>query len=406
MYLRRPPMELKISKTNVSFAPAAQMSVAAAVKAIQDFETNSPALMRINFRPHYQRSEAWNEDFKEKLILSVLVNYPIGNIILRELNHNPTSYMEVTHEVVDGQQRLLSLKQFIKGDFKLGYETSKSILKEKAELFEFDENSGIKNNAVKIYKKYIQNPDSNFKLGFQDLPTALQTQINVYPLVVIFVSASDEAIAQYFRFVQNQERLRAGEIINSIPDSLLQNYLIMIKDKETFLKKINWNESRKEFDKIFYSIIGVFEGKLNFGTTDISIIEYASNCEAVNEQGDSCTKKMILAINAVTDCNIFNEGRFSKRLIKFFLLSAGFGIVDYLVSTDLKFKTLLKIESKFPSFNSGDLENVKKALPNYPDEIVSKYNKLFILGRGSHSPKSTFETLSLLADIVDYELKE
>jgi len=398
-------MELKISKTNVSFAPAAQMSVAAAVKGIQDYENNNPALMRINFRPAYQRSEAWNEDFKEKLILSVIVNYPIGNIILRELNHNPASYMEVTHEVVDGQQRLLTLKQFINGDFKLGYETSKSILKEKRELFEFDDISKIKNNAVKIYKKYNQNPDLNIKLGFQDLPTALQTQINAYPLVVIFVNADDEAIAQYFRFVQNQERLRAGEIINSIPDSFLQRYLFMIENKEMFLKKINWKESRKEFDKIFYSMIGVFEKKLNFGTTDISIIEYASNSTEINEEGDTSARRMINAINAVSDCEINNSGRFSKRLIKFFLLSAGFGIVDFTSNTNLKFKALLRIESKLPSFNSGDFENVRKALPNYPEDIVEKYNKLFILGRGSHSPKSTYETLRLLSDLVEYELR-
>ena len=38
-------------------------------------------------------------------------------------------------------------------------------------------------------------------------------------------------IAEYFRFVQNQERLRAGEIINSIPDSQLEQYLLQIDTK-------------------------------------------------------------------------------------------------------------------------------------------------------------------------------
>lgn len=397
-------MELEISKTNISFISSTQMSVAAAVKGLQDYEDNRPALMRINYRPSYQRGEAWNFDFKEKLILSVLVNYPIGNIILRELEHNPSSFMETTHEVVDGQQRLLALKQFIRGEYKLGTSISKSILKEKAELFEFDRDSGLNNNAVKVYKKYLQNMDGTYKLGFSDLPTALQTQISTYSLIVVNVKSNDEAIAQYFRFIQNQERLRAGEIINSIPDTIFQKYLLMITDKEKFLKHINWNESRKEFDKIFYSMIGVFEGKLNFGTTDISIIEYAGNAESINEEGENATCKMIDAINCVTNCNVMNGGKFSKRLIKFFLLSAGFGIIDYSLDTDVVFSTLLEIESKFPAFNSGDSKNVEKALPDYPKEMVEKYNKLFILGRGSHSSKSTKDTMMLLKDIMEYEL--
>lgn len=399
-------MELEISKTNISFISSVQMSVANVVKGIQDYEENRPALMRINFRPSYQRGEAWNLDFKEKLILSVLVNYPIGNIILRELEHNPSSFMETTHEVVDGQQRLLAIKQFIKGEFKLGASISKSILREKAELFEFDRDSGLGNNSVKIYKKYLQNMDGTYKLGFSDLPTALQTQISSYQLVVMIVKSNDEAITQYFRFIQNQERLRAGEIINSIPDTILQKYLLMISDKEAFLKQINWNETRKEFDKIFYSMIGIFEGKLNFGTTDISIIEYVGNAESINEDGEYATCKMVDAINRVTNCGVVNNGKFSKRLIKFFLLSAGFGIIDYQSDTNLKFATLLNIESKFPAFNSGDPKNVSKALPDYPSEIIEKYNKLFILGRGSHSPKSTRETMSLLKSIMDYEIKK
>ena len=154
---------------------------------------------------------------------------------------------------------------------------------------------------------------------------------------------------------------------------------------------------------IFYSMIGVFEGKLNFGTTDVSIIEYAGNAESINEDGEVATCRMIDAINSVTDCDITNFGKFSKRLIKFFLLSAGFNIVDYTKDTNLKFSILLTIESKFPSFNSGDSKNVEKALPDYPKEIVEKYNKLFILGRGSHSPKSTRETMMLLKDIMRYE---
>lgn len=396
-------MNLDISKTNITFAPSAPISIATIIKGMDDYDNNKPSFMKINYRPSYQRGEAWDNEFKEKLILSVLVNYPIGNIILRTLKHNTTSFNEVTHEVVDGQQRLLALRSFIKGEFKLGFQISESLLTDKGILFEYDLNNGIKNNASKIYKKHLENSEYKSKLGFNDLPTSLQTQIFNYGLNVILVESNDEAIAQYFRFIQNQERLRAGEIINSIPDSFLIKYLLMINNKDLFLSKIKWNESRKEFEKIFYSMIGIFEKKLNFGTTDESIIDYVGNCEGINSEGKEDTLRMIEAINKITECNVENKGKFSKRLIKFLLLSAGFGYVDYCQDTDKKFKLLLEIESRLPSFNSGDSKKIRKTFPNYPQDIIEHYNKLFILGRGSHSTDSTRKVISLLNNIMIYE---
>ena len=399
-------MNLDISKTNISLVSTGPMEIAAVIKGINDFIDNKPALFRINYRPSYQRGEAWDFDFKEKLILSVLVNFPIGNIILRTLVHNPSSFMEVTHEIVDGQQRLLAIRDYMLGKYKLGITISKSILEQKKELFEYDINVGIKNSASKVYKKYIDNKDANFKLGFSDLPTALQTQINTYRLSVIVVESSDEAISQYFRFIQNQERLRAGEIINSIPDSFLLQYLMMINNRDAFLSKINWHESRKEFEKIFYSMIGIFDNKLNFGTTDVAIIEYVGNIESVSDYGQEATMRMVGAINNVTNCNIINEGKFSKRLIKFFLLSAGFDVINYDADTDEKFKTLLTIEAKMPHFNSGKKEDVEKVFSGYPQEVVDTYQELFILGRGSHSPRSTRITISKLKKLFEYEMRK
>lgn len=150
-------------------------------------------------------------------------------------------------------------------------------------------------------------------------------------------------------------------------------------------------------------MIGIFEKKLNFGTTDESIIDYVGNCEGINSEGEEDTLRMIEAINKITNCNVENKGKFSKRLIKFLLLSAGFGSVDYCQDTDKKFKLLLEIESRLPSFNSGDPKKIGKTFPNYPQDIIEDYNKLFILGRGSHSTDSTRKVISLLNNIMIYE---
>ena len=112
---------------------------------------------------------------------------------------------------------------------------------------------------------------------------------------------------------------------------------------------------------------------------------------------------IIDAINRITDCNVTNNGKFSKRLIKFLLLSAGFGSIDVLENTDKKYALLLEIESKLPSFNSGDPKKVENTFAGYPKEIIEYYNKLFILGRGSHSTDSTKKIISLLKDIMEFE---
>lgn len=399
-------MNLEIVKTNITFVTSGLMTVSNVIKGINDYDDGKPAQLRINYRPNYQRGEAWNQDFKEKLILSIIVGFPIGNCIFRILKNDNQSFMNVTHEIVDGQQRLLTIRDYIKGKFKLSPLISKAILNERKELFEFDMQTQINNSASKIYKKSINDPTANYKLGYLDLPTAIQTAIAGYQLVVIQVEADDDSIAQYFRFIQNQERLRAGEIIHSIPDSYLMNYLMKVEDRDLFLKKINWNESRKEFDKIFYSMIGIFDGKLNFGTTDELIINYVGNATGVDENAETSTLRMIDAINAVSKCDTRNGGKFSKRLIKFFLLSAGFGIVDYTQEPGKMFYGLLKVEKKLPYFNSGKPEKLKAHFNGYTEEQIAKHNELFILGRGSHSPSSTRKIISNLIELINYEVND
>lgn len=54
----------------------------------------------IDLRPSYQRGYIWSSDFKNKLLYSIIRNYPIGNISLRvRTNRNEKG---ATYEVVDG----------------------------------------------------------------------------------------------------------------------------------------------------------------------------------------------------------------------------------------------------------------------------------------------------------------
>jgi hypothetical protein len=63
-------------------------------------------------RPFYQRRERWDDERQSKLIESFIMNIPVPPLFLYEKEFNK-------YEVMDGQQRITSLKAFYSGEFKL-----------------------------------------------------------------------------------------------------------------------------------------------------------------------------------------------------------------------------------------------------------------------------------------------
>ena len=61
----------------------------------------------IDLNPSYQRRNAWNINKKSKLIESLILGLPVPELILAESKEKKGSYI-----VIDGKQRLLSIRQF------------------------------------------------------------------------------------------------------------------------------------------------------------------------------------------------------------------------------------------------------------------------------------------------------
>jgi hypothetical protein len=66
----------------------------------------------LNLRPEYQRRLRWSTPQKSKLIESLLLNIPVPPVFLYESE-------AARYEVMDGQQRLNAVREFIAGDFAL-----------------------------------------------------------------------------------------------------------------------------------------------------------------------------------------------------------------------------------------------------------------------------------------------
>jgi hypothetical protein len=66
----------------------------------------------LNLRPEYQRRLRWSTPQKSRLIESLLLNIPVPPVFLYESD-------AARYEVMDGQQRLNAVREFIAGDFAL-----------------------------------------------------------------------------------------------------------------------------------------------------------------------------------------------------------------------------------------------------------------------------------------------
>ena len=66
----------------------------------------------LNLRPEYQRRLRWSTAQKSKLIESLLLNIPVPPVFLYESD-------AARYEVMDGQQRLNAVREFLAGDFAL-----------------------------------------------------------------------------------------------------------------------------------------------------------------------------------------------------------------------------------------------------------------------------------------------
>ena len=156
----------------------------------------------LDLQPIYQRGYIWDNDFKEKLIYSLTKHYPIGNIIIRNLEE--PNEKNAKSEVVDGQQRLTTIYKFMTGELVISGEIAKKIVEENIDYYE-EEAETVK-SVAKVLKKFKEN--KKIELVFSEFPSGLKSDIETFPLSLTFISnASTEQVSEYFRFVQNQERL-------------------------------------------------------------------------------------------------------------------------------------------------------------------------------------------------------
>ncbi len=350
----------------------------------------------IDLQPEYQRGYIWSPDFKDKLLYSIIKSYPIGNVSLRVRTEKNSKGAML--EVVDGQQRLTTIYKFIENEYTIQSDISRQIIEYIIEYMGEDTDSLL----LKL-KKRMKNK-GKIALNFKQLPYAIQNNILAYNISITNITnASDDEIAEYFRYLQNQERLRAGEIINSVPDTELEQYLKKIHNINLLLDKFSFGNKRKQFDRVFYSILGLIDGQIGFGVTDKEVTKFVSDCKELNEETitkiDYCTD----VLNLISDDTNIQVKYIScnTRAMKFLLLLIIFKLVDFSKDCKGKLKSLDSINDKLSAFSSAKADSVKKAFHGYSEAVIEEYRLLALISKGGHSYKRVKNRMEILAYYVN-----
>ena len=351
----------------------------------------------LDLQPTYQRGYVWKDDFKDKLIYSIIKSYPTGNISVRVLKI--PNAKGAKSEVVDGQQRLTTIRDFVSNQYIIKSEWSKKIIEV---IKNYYESAGVQDETVhKLVKKL--NNKGNVRLKFNDLPEIIKGNINSYNIPMTYIAdATDQQVREYFRFLQNQERLRAGEIINSMPATNLEVFVDNITHKNMFLDIIGFSDDRAEFDKIFYSIIGLFDSKISFGTTDKTIQSYAAKAETPTIGLDK-VNTMVEQINSIISVGNSVLTATRKRFLKYLLLLSGLKLVDFSTDTVLKLKTLKNIDDKLSVFFSAKANVIEEEYKGYSEAVIEEMRLIALLTKGGHSLSRVENRMRILAYYINNE---
>ncbi len=166
---------------------------------------------KIDTNPDFQRPAVWTRAQKQLLIDTIIRGYDIPKLYWRKNG--------IKYEVVDGQQRLRAIWEFIEGKF------------------------GLPKNADLVGKYEIAS------MKYHELPDEILTEFETYPLdIVVLQEADEEEVREMFLRLQNGTTLKAQEKRNAMPGNM-RNFVKSLVEHPFFLS-IGFKNSRYAFDHV------------------------------------------------------------------------------------------------------------------------------------------------------------
>lgn len=249
----------------------------------------------INPIPTYQRSEVWDLEQNQMLIDSILRDIDIPKIYLRKLTNAKFKY-----EIIDGQQRMRAIWNFLNNDFPLSEEANQLL---------------IDGEVYTIAEKLYDELDGVVKVE----------RIHKYNLdVVIIQDATEDEIADLFHRLNNGSPLTTAEVRNAMPGMMK----VTVKElaKHLFFTKVSFTNKRFIHDQVCAQMMML---ELNNGLADTRDRMLS---KMYNDYRKSVPNKFIDNLNLVLDTlnKIFPE---KSRLLNRAQTINLYLLISYLLKT-------------------------------------------------------------------------
>lgn len=197
----------------------------------------------IEMQPDYQRGYVWNRDKKQKLIDTILRDWTIPPIHMIELAVNH-------YEVLDGQQRLRSIEDFVKDKFPIDGE-------------------------IKPYDKKVH---AYHGLYFSHLPHEVKNEILSFKLENYILSDYHPGEpGELFYRLNSLMTLTPGEKRNSLfgpPRNQLKDLVIEFSKLDNNADTIGFNNYRMQYDDVIAKfLIHLERGRIDFKASERLISE-------------------------------------------------------------------------------------------------------------------------------------
>lgn len=208
----------------------------------------------LNLSPDFQRGEVWSISKKKKLIDSILRGWRIPPIHLIENK-------EYIDEVLDGQQRLATIRDFIENTFSI-------------------------DGSLKPEDSYIQDLNS---LYFEQLDPHIQRKFKKYSLTVIRLTefSPEEPSELFFRLNQPSTLTSAEQRNSYIGDTRnqIKDLVVYFEQLGANKENIGFSNSRMAYDDVISKFCYILEMKsVKKKVTSASISEKYRNNEPFDDE--------------------------------------------------------------------------------------------------------------------------
>lgn len=216
-------------------------------------------------KPPYQRGPVWTTKQKQLLIDTILNDLDIPKLYLRVLEEGTYDY-----EVVDGQQRLRTIWEFAKGEYRTAKDADP-----------------------------LENGQDIANLKYADLPEDLKDVFNDYSLDIVELhEATLDDVEEMFLRLQNGSTLKAAEKRNALPGNM--KYFIREVAEHPFFQKCGFKNKRFLYDQVASQMMTLeLEGDIrNIKSADLNKM-YLENQDF--DKGSVEAKKILKVLNFLNE---------------------------------------------------------------------------------------------------------